>query len=103
MMNPTLEMRRLAGKFALLLAFVYVLALFATGIGLAGGNRLPWAGWLLLPLPAFAFVPSVRDAIRLHRSSDPVVMRSLWPRCLLLAVTGMVLLVVALLTMDRMS
>jgi hypothetical protein len=46
----------------------------------------------LLPLPAFAFVPSVIDAMRLHRTVDAARMKVLWRRRHALAVLGTVVL-----------
>ncbi len=103
MINPGLEMHRLAGKFAVLLAGVYLLVVFGAIVAASTGDNPPLVAWLLLPLPAFAFTPSVLDALRLHRTTDPSVTRTLWRRCLLLAAVGLVLLVAAALTLGRVS
>lgn len=59
--------------------------------------------WLLLLLPSVAFTPSVRDALRLHRTSDPTRMRLLWRRSLLLAGLGTLLLVAVPIVLDRVK
>ena len=103
MIDPGLEMRRLAGKFALLFAGVYALGVFGAAIAAATGPGIPLWGWLLLPLPTIAFLPSVRDAVRLHRTTDAAQMTTLWRRCLLLAVVGMALFVAAALIIGNAS
>jgi hypothetical protein len=101
--DPVLEMRRLAGKLALLLAGVYVLLLVGVVAGVSAGARIPLLEWLLLLVPAVPFVPSVLDALRLHRTSDPARLKMLWPRCLLLAVIGTALMFAAALMSERMN
>ncbi|GAA4602400.1 hypothetical protein BJY16_004235 [Actinoplanes octamycinicus] len=90
-----LTLRRVVGKFALLFAFVYLLALFAGVVTLLQGDEVPVTTWILLIPAGVAFVPAVIDAVNLHRTQDPDRLSKLWKRCGVLAVTGMVLLVVA--------
>jgi hypothetical protein len=101
-LDPVLEMRRLAGKFAMLLVGVYVLLLAAVIAGVSKGTRLPVMEWLLLPLPAFVFVPSVVDAVRLHLTSDAARMKVLWRRSLALAGLGTVVLFAEAVLIGRM-
>jgi hypothetical protein len=101
--DPTTEMRRLVGKFALLFAFVYVLVLLGSVIALVRGTSLPLISWALILLPAAAFVPSVMDAVRLHQTSDPDRMKALWRRCALYSLIGIVLLAVAAIILNRMN
>lgn len=54
MRDPAMELRRVVGKFALLIAFVYVLALVAAVAGLAKGTSTPVLGYAFLLLPAVA-------------------------------------------------
>jgi len=101
--NPTLEMRRLVGKFAFFFAGVYLLVLFGAGVSTATGEPLPLLAWPLLLLPAAAFVPAVMDGFRLHRTTDSAAMKALWRRCLLFIVIAMVLLVATALMVERMT
>ncbi|AGZ41111.1 hypothetical protein [Actinoplanes friuliensis] len=101
MRDPAVELRRVVGKFALLLAFVYVLALVAGVTALFKGTSMAVLGLVILLLPAAAFGVSVRDAVRLHRTSDPARMKVLWPRCALWAGVGSGLLIVAVVVVDR--
>jgi hypothetical protein len=101
--DQAMELRRVVGKFALLIAFVYVIALVAAVIGLAKGTSTPVLGYAFLLLPAAAFVVSVRDAVRLHQTSDPERMKALWPRCALYAGIGLALLSAAVMIIDRMN
>jgi hypothetical protein len=101
--DPTLEMRRLAGKFAVLLAGVYVLVVFGVIVAASTHGSLPLVTWPLVLLPAFPFVPSVLDAVRLHRTSDPDRMKVLWRRCLLLAIAGTALLIVIAIVLDKVN
>src|SRR5437588_9891098 len=103
MIDPSLEMRRLVGKFAFLFAGVYVLVLFGTGVAAATGQRLPLVAWPLLFLPGVAFVVAVRDGFRLHRTTEPAAMRMLWRRCLLFVVVAVVLLAVTAVGVERMT
>ncbi|SDT60788.1 hypothetical protein [Actinoplanes derwentensis] len=89
-----LTLQRLIGKFALLFAFIYVLMVAAGFVRVAQGDQVPVSTWLLLVLPGIAFFPAVVDAVGLHRTADQARLRTLWRRCGLLAVAGMVLLVV---------
>jgi hypothetical protein len=100
--DPVLEMRRLAGKFALFLAGVYALVMYVTIVSVSHGNPLPVLEWVLLPLPALAFVPSVVDAVRLHRTKEPAKMKVLWRRSLALAVLGTVVLFAEAILFGRM-
>jgi len=102
-MNPTLEMRRLAGKFTLLVVFVYLLALFGMTVAVITGQGPHWLAWLLLPLPAVAFVPAAVAAVRLHRTQDPMETSRLWRRCVLLAAIGAALLAPAAVTAGRLG
>jgi hypothetical protein len=87
-MNPLLEVRRAAGEFALLLAGIYLLFLVAMAVGVFRDHTVPLSRGLLLLLPAVAFAPSVKDAIRLHRTENPDLTRKLWRRYVLLALAG---------------
>jgi hypothetical protein len=53
----------------------------------------PLMVWLLLPIPAVAFVPAAIDAINLHRTEEQGRLRRLWRRCALLGVGGMASLI----------
>lgn len=103
MVNPTVEMRRLVGKFAFFFAGVYLLVLFGAAVSAATGEPPPLLAWPLLLLPAAAFVPAVLDGLRLHRTEDSAVMKALWRRCLLFIVIAMVLLVAGVLMVERMT
>ncbi|ASW56801.1 hypothetical protein CIK06_25555 [Plantactinospora sp. KBS50] len=94
-------MQRLAGKFALLLAGIYVLFPFGMAVSTAAGEPIPLWGWPLLLLPAFLFAPAVIAAIRLHRTSDRDIGKRLWWRSLLLACTGFVLVIAVALILGE--
>jgi hypothetical protein len=96
-------MRRLAGKFAVFLAGVYLLVVFAAMVDAYSHRDIPVWEWPLLALPALAFAPSVLDAFRLHRTSDTARMKALWPRCLALAGIGTVLLIAIAVLVERMT
>jgi hypothetical protein len=102
-LNPTLEIRRLVGKFAFFFVGVYVLVLFGAVVSMGTGEPLPLVAWPLLLLPAAAFVPAVLDGLRLHRTAGPAVMKALWRRCLLFTVIAIVLLVAATVMVKRMT
>lgn len=103
MVNPTVEMRRLVGKFAFFFAGVYLLVLFGAVVSTGTGAPLPLVAWPLLLLPAAALVPAVLDGLRLHRIADPAVMKALWRRCLLFIAIAVVLLVAAAAMVERMT
>jgi hypothetical protein len=88
MVDPLLEMRRLAGKFALFLAGCYALVLGSMIIGVFIGGPIPLFEWFLMPIPAAAFVPAVMDAVKLHRTTEPDRLKMLWRRSLGFAVVG---------------
>jgi hypothetical protein len=88
MINPRLELRRVAGEVALLLSGVYVLVFAGMGVGVFEYHALSVAGWLLFLVPAAAFVPSALDAVRLLRIEDPDETKKLWWRSLLAALAG---------------
>jgi hypothetical protein len=97
------ELRRLVGKFALLFAFICVLVLMAEAFRALRGPELPTIGWVLFLLPGAAFVPAVKDAVRLHRTSDPERMTALWRRCALYSVIGMVLVIATVVSIRKMG
>jgi hypothetical protein len=92
-MSPLLEMRRLAGKVAVLLTAVYLLGLTAAAVGVARGANRPLVDWVLLAVPAAAFVPATVYAVKVHRTSDLAMTRVAWRWSLLLAVLGTGLLI----------
>lgn len=98
-----LTLQRLVGKFALLFAFIYALMVAAGFIRVFQGDRVPVSTWLLLILPGIAFVPAVRDAVGLHRTTDPARLGLLWKRCGLSAVAGMALLVIVAFTVEGIN
>jgi hypothetical protein len=61
--QPATEMRRLVGKFALLLAFVYVLVLMAGVFRAVRGPELPALGWVLFLVPGAALVALADKAV----------------------------------------
>jgi hypothetical protein len=91
--DPPLEMRRLAGKVAFLLAGIYVLFLFAAVVTLFNGRTLPLWKYGSILCPAALFIPSVLAGVRLHRTADKEQTRPLWRRSLILAVLGMVIVI----------
>lgn len=97
------ELRRLIGIEALLLAGVYILVLFAAVVAALSGNRISVWGWPLLTLPGFAFVPAVADALRLHRTTGLARMTLLWRRCGISAGTGTMLLFAVAAAPGRMT
>jgi hypothetical protein len=101
--DPARELRLVVGRVALLLAFVYVLALVAALIGLAKGDGIPVLGYAFLLLPAAAFVVSSHDAIKLHRASDVNRQKFLVKRCALYAGLGLVILISAAVAIDGMN
>jgi hypothetical protein len=101
--DPKLEMQRLAGKFAFLFAGVYLIILFGAVVTTTKGDRIPLIAWPLLLLPAAAFGPSVLDAVKLHRTSDRAVLARLWWHSLGLAVIGMLLVVAAVIIVGRIE
>jgi predicted outer membrane lipoprotein len=100
--DPATEMRRLVGKFAFLFSGVYLLVLFGVAVSSVAHRTFVFA-WVLLLLPAAAFLVAVIDGFRLHRTDDVAAMKSLWPRCLLYLVIGVVLLIAAVLMVERMT
>lgn len=101
MINPKLEMQRLAGKFAFLFAGVYLIIVFSAVVTTATGAPIPLVGWPLLLIPAAVFVPSFVEGVKLHRTTDAVVLSRLWWRSLGLAVIGMALAVAAVIIVER--
>ena len=103
MVNPRLEMQRLAGKFAFFFAGVYLLVLFGLVVSTASGDPIPLLGWPLILIPAGAFVPSCLAAVKLHRTTDGAALTDLWRRSLLYAAIGVVLMVAAVLIIERIT
>lgn len=103
MTGETLEMRRLVGKFALLLAIAYVLILFGGVMALAQGTDFPVVTYPLVVLPAVAFVPAVIDAVRLHRTADAVRTKALWRRSALSSLIGVALLIAIAVMVNQVN
>jgi len=99
----TTEMRRLVGKVALLIAFIYLLVLLGGVIALVQDVSVPAITWPLLILPAAAFIPSVGYAVQLHRISDPGRMKILWRRCGLCALTGIAMLIATAIILNQVN
>ncbi|GAA2679630.1 hypothetical protein [Actinoplanes palleronii] len=92
-----LMLKRLVGKFAFFFAVIYFLLAFAGVVRLAQGDHVPLSTWLLLIPAGVVFVLAVIDGINLHRFSDSDRLGKLWRRCGILTVSGVVLLVLAVL------
>ena len=103
MVNPKLEMQRLAGKFAFLFAGVYLLIVFSAVVSTATGAPIPLVGWPLLLIPAAVFVPSLVEGVKLHRTTDAALLSRLWWRSLGLAVIGLVLAIAAVIIVGRIE
>jgi hypothetical protein len=101
--NPKVEMQRLAGKFAFLFAGVYLIILFSAVVSAATGNPIPLIGWPLLLIPAAAFVPSFIEGVRLHRTTDAAELSQLWWRSLGMAAIGLALAVAAVLIVGKIE
>lgn len=98
-----MEMRRLVGKLAILLAFVYILVLVGGVVTLAGHTSVPVITWPMILIPAAAFVPAVIDAVQLHRTTDPGRTRALWRRCALYTIIGLALLIADALILSQVN
>ena len=103
MVNPKVEMQRLAGKVAFLFAGVYLIILFSAVVSAATGDPIPLIGWPLLLIPAAAFVPSFIEGVRLHRTTDAAALSRLWWRSLGMAVIGLALAVGAVLIVGKIE
>jgi hypothetical protein len=96
-------MQRSAGKLTFFLAGIYLMVLFGVVVSTASGSPIPLLGWPILLLPAAAFVYSIIDAVRLHRTSDIATTTRLWRRSLLLAVIGTGVMVLAVVITNRIT
>jgi 4-hydroxybenzoate polyprenyltransferase len=101
--SPRLEMQRSAGKFAIFLAGVYALVLFALVVSTVTGSPIPLVGWPMALVPAAAFGYSFIDAVKLHRTTDGPEATRLWRRSLLYAVIGTALTVVAVVVINQIT
>ena len=103
MVSPKLELQRTAGKLAFFLTGIYLLVVFGLAVSTATGNPIPLLGWPMVVVPATAFVYSVIDAVKLHRTTDNAESTRLWRRSLLYAVIGMTLTVAAVIVINRIT
>ena len=99
----TTQMRRLVGKVAFLLAFVYLLVLFGAVVTLAQDQSVRAITWPLLIVPAAAFAPAVYYAIQLHRAADPERMKSWWRQCALYTAIGLILLIADAVILNQVN
>jgi hypothetical protein len=97
------EMQRAAASFAMFLAGVYVIVLFALGVSQAKGNGLAIFAWPIVLVPGAAFIYSLIDAVKVYRTNDAAEAARLWPRSLLFAAIGTALLVAAAFIVNRMT
>ncbi|HET6483661.1 MAG TPA: hypothetical protein VFG35_26970 [Actinoplanes sp.] len=99
-----MTLRRTAAKLVLVLAGCWVLFLVAGVITAAGGSSdIPWINWVSILFPGFALVPAGYYGIKLLRSSDPDVIRALWPKCAVYGVIGVVLGVVTVVALNMIQ
>ncbi len=96
-------MQRTAGKFAIFLAGIYLIVVFAQVVSTAMGDPIPLLGWPMLLVPAVLFTYSVIDAVKLHRTTDSALTNRLWRRSLILAVLGLGLVIAAVEIIYRMA
>jgi hypothetical protein len=89
--DPKLQLRRTAGKFAIALAGTYIFIFLATVITFFNGHPLPVWKYAGLFAPIVLFVPAVAAGIKLHQTADDAQSRSLWHKSLIYAVLGMAL------------
>ncbi|MEV6487084.1 hypothetical protein AB0M20_00390 [Actinoplanes sp. NPDC051633] len=92
MEDPAVRLRKVVGKFVLLLAGVWVIVLVAGVVLLASSdaevNPLSWA---MILLPGCALVPGAVISLRLLRSDDPEQVSSLWVKSAIYGVAGLVI------------
>ncbi|GGL18953.1 hypothetical protein [Mangrovihabitans endophyticus] len=97
------ELRKLVGKLAFLLAFVYLLVLGGGLVTLASGTQVSVITWPLILLPGAAFAPAVINAVRLHRTPEPAQMKNLWRSCALYTVIGLMLLIATAIILNQVQ
>lgn len=103
MIEAKREMQRAAASFAMLLAGVYVIVLFAMVVSQAKGNGLSIIAWPIVLTPGAAFIYSLIDAVKVYRTNDAAEAARLWPRSVLFAAIGTALLVVAAFIINRIT
>jgi hypothetical protein len=77
--DPALRLRKLVGKFVLLLAGVWFMILIAVGVALAQGNvKIPALNIATVLLPGCALVPGAYLSVKFLRSESAEQINNLW-------------------------
>lgn len=98
-----LELRRLTGKFALLVTFIYLLMLLGAAYGLHHDGSLPPLAYALILAPAAGFVLATIDAIGLHRAREPERSKTLHRRCAVHTLIALALLVCTAVSISHLQ
>jgi hypothetical protein len=85
-------LRRVAGKLVLFLAGCWLLVLIAGVAGAFRGAKIEPLNFAIMLVPGCALVPAAYFTIGMLRSTDPERVRQLWPKVVVYALAGLVLL-----------
>ncbi|WP_221328352.1 hypothetical protein [Actinoplanes sp. L3-i22] len=87
-MPRAIEARRLAGKFVLLVAGVWIMGLVAFIAAGAQGSWLPLPNLLIYLASGAALIPAGYFSVRLHATDDREVLDQLFPRAVWCCLAG---------------
>ena len=94
--DSAIRLRRLVGKFVLLLASVWLMILIAVVVALAQGDvEIPALNWVTVLLPGCALVPGAYLSIKLLRSQKIEQINDLWVRSGIYGAFGLLIGIVA--------
>ena len=90
--DPATGLRRVAGKLVLFLVGCWLVVLVAGVAGAFRGATLEPLNFAIMLIPGCALVPAAYFAAGMYRTTDPERVRQIWPKVVVYAVAGLVLL-----------
>ncbi len=105
MEDPALRLRKVVGKFVLVLAGVWVMIVIAVVATLSqdDGSSIPALNWILALLPGCALVPGAILSVRLVRSDDQARIKDLWVKSAIYGVAGVAIGIGSFIALAQMQ
>lgn len=102
--DPALQLRKVVGKFVLLLAGVWAMLLIAAVALLPRDNGvgLPGMNWMMAVLPGCALVPGAYVSMRLLRTDEPDRISELWIQAAIYGVAGVAIGISSVVALVKM-
>jgi hypothetical protein len=102
--DPVSRLRKLVGKFVLLLAGVWFMILIAVAVALVQGNvKIPALNIVTAIVPGCALVPGAYLSVKLLRSRSPELIKERWVKPGIYGASGLLIGIVAFVALVQVQ